>query len=181
MRKHLKKIKDRVDKFNGSSPKIVGRIWTYTAISLFATFLDYVIFFSLIKLFDLYYLVAVTFSFLFANTLNYYFSWKFSFSETQCSAKRSYILFLMYGMIGTFLTIILLGSIVSKTEINLLFSRIIVSLIVGAVGFIFNYFFSFRMHKHLKTDFSVNPNAGKYIVIKRKKKYELDYIPFKSP
>ena len=156
-KKILKKTKPKKKKAKKFArvPNIIKRFIKYTIFSSSAFWFDLLLIFLLVKFIHIHYLISAGGAFVIAHSLNYALNRKWNFYETKESLSKSYAKFIAFGFICLAFIILSLGFIVEVFKINYLIARILIAFFVGFVNFSFNYFVSFRMSGHLKSDFGI--------------------------
>lgn len=112
----------------------------------FSTFLfDLFLLYFLTDVALLHYLLATALAFIFAVSVNYYFSRKFVFSKTTRKVNEGYYIFLGVAGIGLVLVVLLMALLVEKIQLNYVVARIIVAGIVGIFSYTTNLFLNFKV------------------------------------
>jgi putative flippase GtrA len=133
--------------FRLTSKKERKRFIKYFSIG-FSTFLfDLFLIFLIVELFGVDDVLAAGIAFLIAVTVNYFFLRRYAFSETREGVAKTYTFFIVMATVGFFSITGLMYLFVKVLEINYLFSRAFIASMVGAVGYLINIFFNFKVHK----------------------------------
>ncbi|MBS3076722.1 GtrA family protein [Candidatus Pacearchaeota archaeon] len=136
---------DSVTSLGGAAPAVLTRFIRYLVASSSTLLLDLFLLGFLTEFFGVYYLVSVGFSYTVSTTINYFINWKWGFKETKRHVAVGYVLFLAFGIIGFFFTISLMWIFVDIAGLHYSLSRIIVAIIEGAILFVLNSTFTFRI------------------------------------
>lgn len=116
-----------------------------------STFLiDLVILFSLTNFFNTPYQWAVAIGFIIGISINYAVSRLWVFSGTERRLHHGYVYFLGGGIVSLTAVLTLVGILVEKVGIPLIFARLVVSGIVGMGNYLFNLYLNFKVvGKHI--------------------------------
>ena len=129
---------DSVTSLGGAAPAVLTRFIRYLVASSSTLLLDLFLLGFLTEFFGVYYLVSVGFSYTVSTTINYFINWKWGFKETKRHVAVGYVLFLAFGIIGLWIFVDIAG-------LHYSLSRIIVAIIEGAILFVLNSTFTFRI------------------------------------
>ena len=130
---------------DGDSPIVIARLTRYASAGTIAIIIDYTLLFLFAEIIGLYYLTSVALAYAIAHSIYFVINKKWVFKGTKEKATKAYTLFILSGLASIFLTTFLVGILTEVFGLFYFISRIIVSIIVGLLNFLFNYTVSFRM------------------------------------
>jgi len=131
---------------SGQTSKISIQFFRYVIVGGVSAVVDISIFMLCITTFHMHYLVAQTFGFIIGITLNYFLSILWIFESIRKKTEET-ILFLITGIIGLFLSYVLLWVLIDifhLTVFNNLIAKIISIVIVLGWNFTSRKFFIFK-------------------------------------
>lgn len=131
-------------RLNDRKKKTIFRLLKYFFTGAVAVSIDLIILTLLTGVLSLYYLYAVSISFMISITISYIINKNWGFRDGKRMAKVGYPLFLIFSAIGLILTVSLMYFFVDVIGLYYIFSRIIVALAVGCITFILHSFFTFK-------------------------------------
>jgi len=129
----------------GKDPAVLTRFFRYIVSSSSTLILDLLILGFLTEVLGLFYLISVGMSYTASTTINYFINRNWGFRGTETKVIKGYILFLTFGILGLFLTLLLMWVFVSVLGIYYFLSRVFVAIIEGTILFILNSIFTFRI------------------------------------
>ena len=130
---------------DGDSPIVIARLTRYASAGTIAIIIDYTLLFLFAEIIKLYYLTSVALAYAIAHSIYFVINKKWVFKGTKEKTTKAYTLFILSGLASIFLTTFLVGILTEVFGLFYFISRIIVSIIVGLLNFLFNYTVSFRM------------------------------------
>jgi putative flippase GtrA len=123
----------------------LNRFIKYSSIGLATFLLDLLLLYILTDLLLVNYVAAAGVAFFIAVTINYGFSRKYVFKNTQRGVKEGYINFLLIVLVGS--TVVMGGMYVLVTYLgfNYLISRVSVAAVTGFWNYLMNLFVNFKV------------------------------------
>jgi len=155
MKQKMKEHLNKITSLNGKAPKTITRLMRYGTIGIFTGLIDLIIFILLVEIFQLHYLSSALFAFLSTQTFAFLLNLKWGFKDSNAKKLNAYYYFTAIGLICLVLTIFLLEYLVEVLGIYYIFSRIIAEIIVGILGFLMNYVFTFQTKKQMYLENSI--------------------------
>jgi len=143
------KIIDYVTSLGGRAPVYLTRLFRYSLAGGATFVFDLILLFVLVDFLGSYYLLAAGVAFAIAHTTNYTIQRKWGFKDSKSKILGGYLHFISFGILGAFLTLLLLAMAVEIIGFYYLFGRFFVSIFTGLAMFICNYTITFRMGKEL--------------------------------
>jgi putative flippase GtrA len=129
----------------GVAPAVLTRFLRYLVASSSTLLLDLLLLGFLTEIVGFYYLFSVGISYVTSTTVNYFINRKWGFKGTKRHVVVGYVLFLCFGIFGLFLTLSLMWLFVDLIGLHYSLSRIVVAIIEGAILFILNSIFTFKV------------------------------------
>jgi len=117
----------------------------YTGIGVATFIVDLALLFFLIDTLNLHILLSTGLAFIGALTLNYFFSRKYVFVNSDRGSLLGYIYFILFAITGMAVTIVLMWLLVSFTAWHFAISRIVIALAVGFGNYFANLFINFKV------------------------------------
>lgn len=109
--------------------------------------LDMLMLYTLVEFFHMWEVAAAALSFTVAVSINYTFSRRHVFFESERGMVSGYVYFVGVAALGLVMVSSLMYLAVDVWHIQYLLARTVIAGLVGAVGYAINYFFNFRMHE----------------------------------
>lgn len=136
---------ERVTSFGGFAPSVLIRFFRYLLASSGTLLFDIFLLGLLAEFFGIHYLFSVSFAYVVSTTINYFINRHWGFRGTKRHVVSGYLLFLSFGLLGLFLTVSLMWLFVDFIGWHYSFSRIVVAIIEGAILFILNSIYTFKV------------------------------------
>lgn len=123
----------------------VHRFLTYLVVGVSTFILDLGMYYSLIHFFGVNYLLSATLGYIIGITLNYVFSRKYVFAETERQVHTGYLIFIGIAIIGLCIITTCMYILVDLLQFNYVISRIVVAGLVGVWNFYTNSRHNFKV------------------------------------
>jgi putative flippase GtrA len=146
----VKEVFLKVDTLMSGIYKDYRKFLKYLGVGVIGTVADWVVFFTLIGLADIFYLYAVAFSYFVGTVINFFLNKHFTFNNKYKKIHFQFLSFALVALIGLGLNEALLFAFVhyvfaSSSDLALMVSRVIVTFIVFVWNFAANKRTTFKI------------------------------------
>lgn len=142
--KSLMNFLDSLVSLGGILPNEVSRFIKYNFASVLATGTDIFLYWIFVQFFGVYYLISATITFCIGLTINYLMTRFWAFNTTKRKFFSGFLFFSAVALFTLVLAILLLAFLVEVLNLNYLVARILVAFIILPIGYLLNYFVTFR-------------------------------------
>jgi len=143
------KFLDYITSLGGKAPDMLTRYLRFGVVTGLVFLTQLILLSFLVEFFQIVLLISTGIAFAYAYITGYVLTRKWSYKGTEEKIVKSFIFFIVIGIIGIFFVSITTTLITEYTQTHYIISRSIAGLIIGIFCFIANYFVSFRMRKYL--------------------------------
>ena len=117
----------------------------YTSIGVATFIIDLALLFFLIDTLNLNILFSTGLAFIGALSLNYFFSRKYVFPNSNRGHAQGYLYFILFALTGMALTVALMWTLISFTAWHYATSRVLIAITVGFGNYYANLFLNFKV------------------------------------
>jgi putative flippase GtrA len=112
-------------------------------VGVLGTTVDFSVLFLLFEFFNLNLNLAIIVAFLVATINNFYLNKKWTFKNRQPNLINQYLKFLLVSIIGVFLNIVIINSLIYFYDMWYVYGKIIATIFVLFINFFANYTWTF--------------------------------------
>lgn len=138
-----KEFLNKVTSLNGHASRQVTELFRYSTAGTTAAILNLTVLIVLVEIFQLNYLYAAAIGFLVGTTTSFTIDKEWGFKATKRGFKQGLLIFATFSGICLMLTIFTLRFVVENLEINYIFAKLMVAIVISILNFTLNYNITF--------------------------------------
>lgn len=127
------------------APKPIARLIRYSITGTIGAIIDIGLLAILTEGFKIYYLNSAIASFILATIIVYNINRNWAFKDTKRKYLKGLLYFILFSAICLFLTITILKYTVENFQVNYLFAKTIIFIVISTLNFIANYYLTFKI------------------------------------